>query len=141
MAIHTTIDARNWQRVCRGLKRSYGVLGILLMLVLTVQAGLLAAQREQVALLGNLTNVPVVCPAEGFAVDGGIKPVFFEALPWKGKPTRVFAWLGLPENQAGKFAGHCAGAWRRRHGVQGVGEEVERPGLRRDRDGARGPDR
>ncbi len=27
----------------------------------------------------------------------GVRPVFYEGLPWQGKPTRVFAWYGLPE--------------------------------------------
>ena len=27
----------------------------------------------------------------------GVEPIFIEGEPWKGKPTRVFAWWGLPE--------------------------------------------
>jgi dienelactone hydrolase len=29
--------------------------------------------------------------------EKGLKGLFFESVPFKGKPTRVFAWLGLPE--------------------------------------------
>lgn len=29
----------------------------------------------------------------------GVKALFYEGLPWKGKETRVFAWYGLPESE------------------------------------------
>ena len=63
------------------------------------------AQRRQVLALGSLTNPPVLHVAEGFAKDGGLQAIFFDALPWKGKPTRVFAWLGLPAKRTGKVPG------------------------------------
>jgi dienelactone hydrolase len=28
----------------------------------------------------------------------GVKALFYEGLPWKGNPTRVFAWYGVPEH-------------------------------------------
>ena len=31
--------------------------------------------------------------------------LFFEGLPYHGKPTRVFAWLGLPKAITGVFQG------------------------------------
>lgn len=83
-------------------------------LFVTLAAGLTSAAtpavdtarlREQVAALGTLTSPPVVYPAEGFAAEGLVRPLFFESLPWQGKPTRVFAWLGLPANRAGKVPG------------------------------------
>jgi dienelactone hydrolase len=64
-----------------------------------------AHQREQVAALGNLTSPPSIHPATGFAPVGSIQPLFFEGLAYQGKPTRVFAWLGLPENRTGKVPG------------------------------------
>jgi len=64
-----------------------------------------AVQRGQVLALGSLTNPPALHAAEGFAKDGGLQAVFFDALPWKGKPTRVFAWLGLPTKRDGKVPG------------------------------------
>jgi cephalosporin-C deacetylase-like acetyl esterase len=60
-----------------------------------------ATQRERVLALGELATPPAVYPAEGFASEKGLKAIFFEALPWKGKRTRVFAWLGLPERDGG----------------------------------------
>ena len=56
-----------------------------------------SAQRKQVLALSELTEPPQLHPADGFVEEGGIKPIFFEGLPWRGKPTRVFAWLGLPK--------------------------------------------
>jgi dienelactone hydrolase len=34
----------------------------------------------------------------------GVQAITFEGLPFRGKPTRVFAWLGLPPLQAGQKA-------------------------------------
>ncbi|MBI4977358.1 MAG: acetylxylan esterase [Spirochaetes bacterium] len=48
-----------------------------------------------------LYSTPAVYPAEGFSADG-MKALFFEGLPYKGKPTRVFAWYGAPEYGTGK---------------------------------------
>jgi dienelactone hydrolase len=61
--------------------------------------------KEQVLALRDLTEAPKVYPAEGFPSDGPIKPIFYDALPSQGKPTRVFAWLGVPETKNGKLPG------------------------------------
>jgi len=42
-----------------------------------------------------LANPPKVHPAPSFKADG-VRALFYEGLPWKGKPTRVFAWHGVP---------------------------------------------
>lgn len=63
------------------------------------------ADREKILALGNLTDTPAVYDAEGYEPDGGARAVFFDALPWKGSPTRVFAWLGVPTNRIGKVPG------------------------------------
>ncbi len=55
-----------------------------------------AESREQVLALGNLTTAPSVYPADGIAAEGHLRPLFFEGLPYRGKPTRVFAWYGAP---------------------------------------------
>lgn len=45
-----------------------------------------------------LQNPPRVFPAPaGVAVPEGVRAVCFEALPWRGKPTRVFAYYGVPD--------------------------------------------
>ncbi len=43
--------------------------------------------------------------ADGFPAVGEIKAIYFDALEWKGKPTKVFAWLGVPKNPSGKVPG------------------------------------
>ncbi|MFM9168023.1 MAG: acetylxylan esterase [Verrucomicrobiota bacterium] len=48
---------------------------------------------------------PKIHEAEGFKADGAIRPIFYDALPYQGKPTRVFAWLGLPAKREGKVPG------------------------------------
>ena len=65
----------------------------------------LAPLRKQIAALGDLKSSPIVYAAEGFVPTGTIQPIFFEGLSYQGKPTRVFAWLGLPANRSGKVPG------------------------------------
>ncbi|WP_222847042.1 alpha/beta hydrolase family protein [Pontiella desulfatans] len=50
-------------------------------------------------------KAPAMQAAEGFEVSENLKAVFFDALDWKGQPTKVFAWLGLPEKRDGKVPG------------------------------------
>jgi dienelactone hydrolase len=40
----------------------------------------------------HFTDAPISEP--------GVRGIFYDGLPWKGKPTQVFAWLGLPEKAA-----------------------------------------
>lgn len=44
---------------------------------------------------------PVSRPAGGFE-SAGVKAVFIDGPQWHGKPTRFFAWYGLPSDAAGK---------------------------------------
>jgi len=64
-----------------------------------------SAEREQVLALGDLEQAPATFPAEGFVAEQGLRAIFFEALPWRGRPTRVFAWLGTPEGSQGQVPG------------------------------------
>jgi len=44
-----------------------------------------------------MTDVPPV--RDTFHLDEpGLRGVFFESVPFKGRPSRVFAWIGLPES-------------------------------------------
>lgn len=48
--------------------------------------------------LEALSKAPAVTPAEGF--DGqGCKALYYTGTPYQGKPTRVFAWYGVPEGK------------------------------------------
>ena len=51
--------------------------------------------------LEALSTPPKQVAAEGFEAEG-LKAVYYEGLPWKGKPTRVFAWVGLPKTDGAK---------------------------------------
>jgi dienelactone hydrolase len=89
-----------------------------------------AALRQSVRELGKLTTPPAVHPGERGAI-------FFDGLPFRGKPTRVFAWYGAPEKRLGKVPGivlvHGGGGtaykeWVRRwneHGFAAISIAVE----------------
>jgi len=53
--------------------------------------------------LAALALAPKTYPAEPIRAEG-MKAIFFDGLPYQGKPTRVFAWLGLPKLEPGKKA-------------------------------------
>jgi len=48
--------------------------------------------------LERLSETPEMYPAPGLEAKG-IKSLFYDSLPWKDNPTRVFAWYGVPENK------------------------------------------
>lgn len=48
-----------------------------------------------------LGRVPVTFPAPGFE-EPGVRALFFEGLRYEGRPTRAFAWIGVPEVPAGE---------------------------------------
>ena len=50
--------------------------------------------------LEDIFRVPATFPAPGFAGEG-VQALFFESVPYHGRPTRVFAWLGLPAQTGG----------------------------------------
>lgn len=50
--------------------------------------------------MAKLAAPPKVGPAVDFKGDG-VSAVFFEGLPYQGRPTRVFAWIGLPKLEPG----------------------------------------
>ena len=53
--------------------------------------------------LDRLSRAPRVYRAEGFS-EPGLRAVFYEGLPFQGRQTRVFAWVGLPKLPAGQKA-------------------------------------
>ncbi|MDF7806605.1 acetylxylan esterase [Pontiellaceae bacterium B12219] len=70
-----------------------------------VMAETFTVERQEVQALGELTSAPNMIEAAGFAPDGNIRAIYYDALDFKGNPTKVFAWLGLPEKQKGKVPG------------------------------------
>lgn len=49
----------------------------------------------------TLTGTPRMYPAPEFQADG-VRALFFDGLPYKGKTVRVFAWYGAPKTKAGE---------------------------------------
>jgi len=45
----------------------------------------------------QLSVAPQVFPAGSFH-EPGVRAMFFQGLPWHGKPTQVFAWYGVPKH-------------------------------------------
>lgn len=76
---------------------------ILLMLILTFATAAQSdsyADRVKVLALENLTHVPVVTQRDGSNFElkpGELQAIFYEGMQYEGKPTRVYAWLGIPK--------------------------------------------
>ncbi len=51
--------------------------------------------------LAALSQPPKTYPADEFSTNG-VKAVFFEGPSFRGRPTRVFAWIGLPKVPPGR---------------------------------------
>lgn len=51
----------------------------------------------------DFSKVPQVYPSETIkSSDPRIRPLFFAGAPYRGEPTRVFAWLGVPDHKPGE---------------------------------------
>ena len=66
----------------------------------SVCEGGLSSDRKKLEALGELTQAPAMEQAEGFDSTKNLKAIYFEGLDYQGKPTKVFAWLGMPEDKA-----------------------------------------
>ncbi len=51
--------------------------------------------------MAALSEAPRVWADPNRSVEG-VQAIFYEGLPWKGQPTRVFAYYGLPEVSEGQ---------------------------------------
>jgi hypothetical protein len=60
------------------------------------------AMRAEVEALGNMTEPPKYEVLDRPDATPNLKPIFYSGLDYQGKPTTVFAWLGVPENTDGK---------------------------------------
>ena len=74
----------------------------LLLLAATLSATPADDRKVVLGLVDTCVQAPKVHEAEGFKPDGAVRAIFYDALPWQGKPTRVFAWIGLPAKPVGK---------------------------------------
>jgi len=60
-----------------------------------------ASERATVLGLGDLTNAPALRDETGALTSvstGELKAVYFDALDYAGAPTRVYAWVGIPDH-------------------------------------------
>lgn len=76
-----------------------------LLLAATLSADPAEDRRTVLGLVETCSRAPKTYDAEGFKPDGQVRAIFYDALPWNGKPTRVFAWVGLPAKREGKLPG------------------------------------
>jgi len=55
----------------------------------------------------EMSVVPKTFPVEksGYTDDGEIRPVFYAGPSFKGRPTKIFAWIGIPKQRAAKVPG------------------------------------
>jgi cephalosporin-C deacetylase-like acetyl esterase len=53
--------------------------------------------------LDALSQPPAYTPAEGF-IEPGVSAIYYDGPAYQGKPTKVFAWYGLPKLAAGEKA-------------------------------------
>lgn len=87
------------------MKRCLLFIATILAMSAPLRAEDFAAMRQEVVKLGQLTASPARQPAQGYPVTNGMRAIFYDAVPWQGKTTKVFAWLGLPKNRVGKVPG------------------------------------
>lgn len=76
-----------------------------LLLVLGLWIGCCAVAAEVPWQLEEWREPPAVYAADDmtfdFPVPASVRPIFYEGVAFEGRPTRVFAWLGIPKNAAG----------------------------------------
>lgn len=60
-----------------------------------------AALEQQMWDLQAFSEAPETCPAPGFETEG-VEALFYDGAPLKGEPTRVFAYIGVPEVAEGE---------------------------------------
>ncbi len=76
-----------------------------LLLAVSLNAETVADRKVVLGLVDTCAQAPKTYEADGFKADGQVRAIFYDALPWNGKPTRVFAWIGLPAKREGKVPG------------------------------------
>ncbi len=81
------------------MKLLSGIVGISFIAII----GATAQVPEKLWDMSVLTSPPRVFDSPQIrSSDTRIRPLFFEGVPYRGKETRVFAWLGIPETKPGE---------------------------------------
>ncbi|MFN5804384.1 MAG: acetylxylan esterase [Opitutia bacterium] len=81
------------------------LIAVLILLAGALLADTAADRTAVLSLVDKCAQAPKVHEAEGFKPEGTVRAFFYDAQPWQGKPTRVFAWIGLPARRTGKVPG------------------------------------
>ena len=81
------------------------LIAVLILLAGALLADTAADRTAVLSLVDKCAQAPKVHEAEGFKPEGTVRAIFYDAQPWQGKPTRVFAWIGLPARRTGKVPG------------------------------------
>lgn len=76
-----------------------------LLLTISLSAETVASRKVVLGLVDTCATAPKTYDAEGFKPEGQVRAIYYDALPYGGKPTRVFAWIGLPAKREGKVPG------------------------------------
>jgi cephalosporin-C deacetylase-like acetyl esterase len=66
--------------------------------LLSAQEANYAKLRDQLQALGELIEPPKTHLGYTFNRGNTLKDIFYDGIEYEGKPTRVFAWIGLPDN-------------------------------------------
>lgn len=59
----------------------------------------LSRDRQAILELSHLAAPPLVVASDRLSRSSNIHSLFFDALPYEGKATKTFAWLGMPEKK------------------------------------------
>jgi dienelactone hydrolase len=76
---------------------------LLLVLFTSASQGAGGLDPQPMRAMPVLLKAPQAYPAPEFRADN-VEAIFYDGLPWKGKPTRVFGWLGIPKLDGGRKA-------------------------------------
>jgi len=81
----------------------YHIACISTVLAIAVSAPPLPDSRRPIWDMRALGKTPAVHPAPGFS-EPGVQALFFDGPAYRGRPTRVFAWMGFPKVEEGRKA-------------------------------------
>lgn len=69
---------------------------------MAAQEGGVSARAREIWDIEALRAVPRAYPAPEEFAQEGLQAIFYDCLPWQGRPTRSFAYLGVPEVAEGE---------------------------------------
>ncbi len=95
----------------------------------TLHASDITVQREQIPRSSQAYFTTRNATRGGYAAENDLKAIFYDALHGRVDQQRFSRGLDCQKHARAKSP-VCACAWRWRHSIQGMGQEVERSRLR-----------